>query len=144
MFSGHLFVTGMANRYHNAIVDALIIPRLLFPGRFNSIVAFHCYNAPSFSSNQVYSYVIERFRKDPLKQVSQTQFTWGPLEAESGRGWAASGFPQEMLCLIKHHNALNYLRFYSKMRARSYHPVCREIETPALKGLWDSPIFYFD
>ena len=33
----------------------------------------------------------------PLKQGSQTQITWGPLEAVSGWGWAASGIPQKKL-----------------------------------------------
>ena len=42
--------------------------------------------------------------------------------------------------LAKHHNALKYLHFYSKTRAKNYHPVDRswpaggEFETPALQG----------
>lgn len=36
-----------------------------------------------------------------LNQGSQTQFTWGRLEAESGWDWVASGIPQEKLCLKK-------------------------------------------
>ena len=36
--------------------------------------------------------------------------------------------------LIKHSNALKYLDFYSKTRAKNNYPAGREFETPALDG----------
>ena len=36
----------------------------------------------------------------PLEQGSQTQLTWGPLEVESGSGWAASSMPQKKVAQL--------------------------------------------
>jgi hypothetical protein len=35
-----------------------------------------------------------------LDQGSQTQFSWGPLEVESGSGWAVSSIPQKKVAQL--------------------------------------------
>jgi len=39
--------------------------------------------------------MVRTFDQDSLGQGSQTQLNWGPLEVESGSGWAALSTPQK-------------------------------------------------